>query len=368
MKRSYVWSLVVALAAAAWLASGTVWPSGGTKEPASENAGTPGHEAAATARKAPFRVEVITARLEEWRRELILSGHTEAAQVLTVRARTAGQVLETPLAEGAAVEPGDLLCRLDAADRPARLAAARAALASAAHELAAGRRLFAQGHIPESRLKQLEALHEAAAAQVRQLEQEMAYLTVTSPIPGVLSKQMAKVGDVLAPGGACAEVVRLDPLKVVAAASETEAARIRLQARATAELVDGTELTGRITYIAPKADPLTRTFRVEMTAANPDMQAKAGMTARLRIALAPVPAALVPLSALVLADDGQVGVQVVDADARVRFVPVEVLSEGHEGARVKGLPDGAQVIVSGQYYVVPGQKVEPVPYRPLEKG
>ncbi len=105
-----------------------------------------------------------------------------------------------------------------------------------------------------------------------------------------------------------------------------------------------------------------------MTAANPGMEAKAGMTARLRIALVPVPAALVPLSALVLADDGQVGVQVVDADARVRFVPVEVLSEGREGARVRGLSDGARVIVSGQYYVVPGQKVEPVPYQPLEKG
>ncbi len=272
MRRSYIWSLVVALAAAAWLASGTVWPSGGGKgtagagaeeaRSAAETAEMADAAGEQTGRRAPLKVEVIVARVTDWRPVLTLSGHTEAEQVLTVRARTAGQVLETPLAEGATVKPGDLLCRLDAADRPARLAAAPAALASAAHELDAGRRLFAQGHIPESRLKQLEALHEAAAAQVRQLEQEMAYLTVSSPIPGVLSKQMAKVGDVLAPGGACAEVVRLDPLKIVAAASEREVAQIRPQAEASAVLADGTELTGRITYIAPKADPLTRTFRV----------------------------------------------------------------------------------------------------------
>ncbi len=369
MKRSYLWSAGVALAAVAWLASGRIWPAGGSKadDAATIETTSPGRKTISS-RKAPFRVEVIIARREEWTPKLSLSGHTEAAQVLVVRARTTGQVLETPLAEGDPVTAGALLCRLDAADRPARLAAARAALASAAHELAAGKRLFAGGHMPESRLKQLKARYEAAAAQVRRLETELRYLAITSPIPGVLSRQLARVGDVLAPGAPCAEVVRLDPIKVVAMASEREVARIRPQAAATATLVDGTTLTGRITYIAPRADTATRTFRVEMTAPNPDGRAKAGMTARLSIRLPPRKVARVPLSALVLNDAGEVGVHVVDENNRVRFVRLEVLSEGRQGARVRGLADGARVIVSGQYYVVPGQRVEPVPFAPFGKG
>jgi multidrug efflux system membrane fusion protein len=358
-----MWSLVVALAAAAWLASGQVWPGDGGDRGRAVRAGKTEAEERQGPRRPPFRVEVMAARVEAWRPVLSLSGHTEASQRLMVRARTAGQVLTTPRREGERVRPGDLLCRLDAADRPARLAAARAALASAEHELKAGKRLFARGHVPESRLRQLEALHRAALAQVRQLEEEMSRLEITSPIPGVLARQLARIGDVLAPGGPCAEVVRLDPLKVVATASEREVAEIRTGMAAMAELVDGRRLSGRISYVAPRADAATRTFRVEMTAANPGPAARAGMTARLVIRLAPRQAALVPLSALVLNDAGEVGLHVVGDDRQVRFLKVDVLAEGREGARVAGIEDGALVIVSGQYYVVPGQQVAPVPFR-----
>jgi len=137
--------------------------------------------------------------------------------------------------------------------------------------------------------------------------------------------------------------------------------------RASAELVTSQRLSGRLTYIAPQADPATRTFRVEMKAANPEARARAGVTASLRISLPPRPSALLPLTAIGLNDDGILGVHVVRSDDTVEFLPVEVLRQDRDGARVAGVPDGARVIVTGQYYVLPGQKVEPVPFRPARK-
>ncbi len=369
MKRSTLWAGLFALAAIGWLASGEI----DLRADGSRN------HSATTVRKEgfavdngeknrqPFRVEVIRATVEPWRDTLILPARSEAAETVIIRARTTGTVEKTPVEEGAKVRKGGILCRLDMADRRARLDAARAALESARHDYEAGRKLYEAGHLSDARLKQLRSLYEQARANVAQLELDITYTEVRAPFSGILSRQIARTGALLAPGDPCAELVRLDPLKIVASASERESAALKKGMRASAELVTGQRLSGRLTYIAPQADSATRTFRVEMKAANPEARARAGVTASLRISLPPRPSALLPLTAIGLNDDGILGVHVVRPDDTVEFLPVEVLRQGRDGARVAGVPDGARVIVTGQYYVLPGQKVEPVPFRPARK-
>ncbi len=368
MKRSWLWAGLFALAAAGWLASGQAGlpTAGGPPAPAPGRQKPP--QTKPQTKERPFRVEVLPARISERRAVLTFSAHTEAGETVMARARTGGVVLETPAEEGAAVKKGDVLCRLDPGARPARLAAAKAAAASALRDYRAGTRLHAGGHMPQARLKQLRAALDAAQAQVRQIELEIGYTQVRAPLDGVLARQAAKRGDLLAPGAPCALVVSLDPLKVTADASEREVGRLARGMTAKARLVTGETLRGRITFIAPQAEAATRTFRIEMTAPNPALRARAGVTARLSVPLPPVKAALTPLAAVGLNDAGELGVHIVRADDTVAFVPVRVLEETREGAWVKGLQEGARVIVSGQHYVLPGQKVTPVPFRPGGKG
>ncbi len=370
MKRSVLWAGLFALAATAWLASGQVdlWGGGHARRtaPAMQQDGSA--DANAEKEQRLFRVEVIRAKVKPWRGSLDLPAHSEAAESVVIRARTSGTVEETPINEGAHVQKGDILCRLDMGDRKSRLAAAKAALESARHDYEAGRKLNATGHLSEARLKQLHSLFEQARSNVRRLELDIRYTEVRAPFSGILSRQIARTGTLLATGDPCAELVQLDPLKIIASASEREISGLAMDMPATADLVTGEKLTGQLTYIAPKADPVTRTFRVEMKAANPGGRARAGVTARLRVTLPPVPTALVPLTAVGLSDEGILGVHVVQSDDTVAFLPVKVLRQGRTGARISGIPDGARVIVSGQYYVLPGQKVEAVPFRPKKKG
>ena len=364
MKRSWIWAGFFALVSVAWLASGEIRLGAQQRPPAREARTAP---AAKPAGEEPFKVEVITAHVTPRRAQLKLAAHTEASEAVMVRARTGGEVLETPGREGAAVRKGDVLCRLDEGPRPARLAAARAAAASARRDYEAGRKLFAGRHIPESRLKQLRALLDTALAQVRQYELDLSYTVIRAPISGILARQAAKRGDLLTPGAPCARIVALDPLKVIANASEREVGGIRAGQKATARLITGRELQGTISYIAPQADPATRTFRVELTARNPGGAARAQVTADLVIPLPARPAALVPLAAVILDDNGALGVHVAGPDGVVAFYPVKVLRETRRGAWVSGVPDGAKVIVSGQYYVLPGQRVKAVPFTPLKE-
>ena len=67
--------------------------------------------------------------------------------------------------------------------------------------------------------------------------------------------------------------------------------------------MDGRRLDGVI-RVARRADPATRTFRVELEAPNADLARVAGATVRLVIALPPRPAHRLPPSILVLNKTG----------------------------------------------------------------
>lgn len=108
------------------------------------------------------------------------------------------------------------------------------------------------------------------------------------------------------------------------------------------------------------ADAATRTFRIEASLANPDGALRDGVTSVLDIPLPASRAHLLPGSALVLRDDGNVGVRAVDAGNKVVFHPVKIVADAPDGVWVAGLPDTLDLIVRGQDYVVEGASVEPV--------
>ena len=69
---------------------------------------------------------------------------------------------------------------------------------------------------------------------------------------------------------------------------------------------------------------------------------------------------LISPAVLTLADDGRVGVRIVDAGDVARFVPVEILADSEEGVWVSGLEHGDRLITVGHEFVKDGQKVRPV--------
>jgi multidrug efflux system membrane fusion protein len=297
--------------------------------------------------------------IEEAQRPYVISGRgrTEANRTVIVRAETAGPVAATPAREGSFVTRGTVLCRISTDARQATLDQARALQRTRQLEKQASDRLATQGYRSQTQVLQAQANLDGANAQVRQAEVLLDQVNIRAPFSGVFDRREAEIGTYLAPGGACGTMIQLDPLIIISDVAERDVSGIRVGATATATLVSGEVLSGRVRLVARDADPATRTYRIEIEAPNPGGRSRSGLSAEVRITTGAGPAHLVPATALVLDSAGRQGVRYVIEGDRVAFATVVVLEETPQGVWVSGLRGGARVIVAGQSYVSEGQKV-----------
>lgn len=289
--------------------------------------------------------------------QVMMRGRTEATRAVVVRAETAGVVAAAPATEGSVVARGQVLCRLAVDARQASLDMARASLKSRQLQRQAAAQLAEKGYRSETQVLEAQANLDAAQAQVRQAEILLAQVNVRAPFSGVFDKRDAEIGTYLSPGQPCGTMIELNPLLVVGDVPETAAGRLRVGAPATAVLVSGQTLSGRVRYVSRDADPQTRTYHVEVAVPNPQMNVRSGLSAELRIGAGAGPAHLVPVSTLVLDTAGRQGVRHVLPDGRVAFAPVTVQEETPQGMWVSGLNGPVRVITVGQSFVADGQKV-----------
>jgi len=332
---------------------------------------------------------------------VVLRGQTEAYREVDLRAETSGQIISEPLRKGNFVDEGQLLCKLDPGTREAalteaksRLSAARASVPEARARVEEARSRLEEAQINEnaaarlseggfasqtrlasaratlrsaeaavetarSGLEGANAQIEAAQAAVASAQKEIERLTMTAPFAGLLESDTAELGSLLQPGALCATVIQLDPAILVGFVPETEVDRIKLGAPAQAELASGGTVSGEVTFLSRQADQTTRTFRVEIRVANPDLTLRDGQTAEIVISADGTPAHLLPQSALTLNDEGTLGVRLVTKDNEAAFTAVKLMRDTTSGVWLTGLPDQANVIVIGQEYVNDGVKVNP---------
>ncbi|MEM1004767.1 MAG: efflux RND transporter periplasmic adaptor subunit [Pseudomonadota bacterium] len=372
--------------------------------PASDSA-APDAEAA---ERDAIGVVVLRSVAREIDSAVLLRGQTKANRQVEVLAETTSTVVSEPKRRGAFVEAGDLLCELDPGTRPASLAEAAAGKLEAesripeaearleeAHALVdeaeinllAARKLSETGFGSETRRVSSEAAMrsaeagvksaeagleatragiEAAAAEVQAAEREIGRLTILSPFKGLLESDTAELGSLMQPGALCATVIQLDPIKLVGFVPETEVNRVQVGSTASAQLVSGRQVEGRVTFLSRSADETTRTFEVEITVPNTDLTIRDGQTATIRIAAEGAKAHLLPQSALTLNNLGQLGIRSVGAGNVVDFKPVRVLRDTAQGIWVGDLPETTDIIVVGQEFVTRGVVVNPTYREPGE--
>ncbi len=359
MKASYFWAFGFALLIAGWFISGDPSLVGLDMQPLYKASA----KAEPVAEKKPdteklFRVEVKLFKSRIRNSSLMVHGRTEIDKKITVRARTPGIVEQAPLKEGDRVKAGQLLCRLDMKDRKARLAEAKARMASARRDYYATSKLAQRKFASIAKQASDKARYDAAVAAVEQIELEMKWVNITAPIDATVTELQGEQGSYLQPGQACATLSVFDPILVSAQVGERDISKLKTGQSGTAKLVTGEKVAGTLSFISPNADIATRTFKVEMKVDNHDHSLRDGVTAEITFPLPDVKAHLLPAGIIGLNDAGVIGVKLVDEKDRVKFYPVKILGQTRKGSWVSGLPDQARIIINGQDYVLEGQMVE----------
>jgi RND family efflux transporter MFP subunit len=261
----------------------------------------------------------------------------------------------------------------------AKLAEGDASLTKARLDLERARTLFASDSLTKPELDAAQSAFDAAAARIAAARADLelalsalADCALVAPSAGVILERKIEVGTLAAVGTVGFVIGDLSSVKARFGIPDNAIASIRLgdAIDVTVEGVGATTFAGRVTAIAPAADPQSRVFDVEVTIPNRDGRLRPGMIGtvalnqRASAATALSRPLAVPLTAVVRAERGatEFAVFVVErhngADvARVRHVELgEVM--GNAIAVTKGISPGDRIVVSGATLVADGEEVK----------
>jgi len=304
-----------------------------------------------------------------------------------VRARVSGILLERRYDEGARVEAGEVLFRLDPDPFRAQVAQAQAALAVQEASLSQARRqrdqilpLF-ERNLASVRdrdnaltaFESAEAAVAAARAALRTAELELSYTDVRAPISGLTSREVRSEGSLVTAGddsSLLTYIVQADRLYAEIAVTDSDAELVRAalasdhggqvgvsiadaQGRAIAAM-------GTIEFVSPRIDDATGTVAIRAVLDNPDGIVP-GRIVRARVEGVSIANSLVIPKRAVMHGAQGAYVWTVEAGGQPVPTPVELGAlAGNDVVVTAGLTAGARVIVDGVLKVRPGSPVNAV--------
>jgi len=218
----------------------------------------------------------------------------------------------------------------------------------------------AQIGVDSAKLKQAKAQVLQSQASLKQLEEQLAYTTITAPMDGVILSRDVEIGDAVSSIlvlGSTATLVMTEgdvgQVYVQGKVDEADIAHVYLgqPARIKVESFRYRVFNGKVTKIAPlgvEKDNVT-TFEVRVSIDNPGGELKANMTANAEILLDEHKGVLtVPENAVSYDNQKNASVQVPDSNQKEgwRKVPVQVgLSNGSVTEILSGLKEGDKVVL-----------------------
>jgi HlyD family secretion protein len=218
----------------------------------------------------------------------------------------------------------------------------------------------AQITVDQSKLHQAQAQVEQAQSSLKQLEEQLSYTTITSPMDGVILSRDVELGDavssILVMGSTATLVMTIGDVRQVyvqGKVDESDIGKVYLgqTARIKVESFKDKTFLGKVTRIAPlgvEKDNVT-TFEVRVSIDNPGGELKANMTANAEILLEEHKNVLtVPEQAVIYDKDRNASVEVPDPNQKKGRRKVDIkagISNGTKTEVLAGLKSGDTVIL-----------------------
>jgi len=307
-------------------------------------------------------VRTLAVSEEDYTQQIRIRGRTQAFRHVMVRAEEPGKLISEPVARGARVSQGDVLCELAIDARDANLSESLSRLEQTQFEYRASLDLQKRGLQSEVIVAQQKAAVSAAEAAVSRAELALARTKILAPFDGVVETRSVELGDLLNVGAVCASVLDDSPMLLVGLVPEQNITALEVGSLVEAELGTGMRISGHVTYLARAADTSSRSYRIEVEVDNSNTNIREGITAELLVDAQDLRAHQIPSSALTLDDTGEIGVKILDRNNVVQFQRVNIIGDSsnrlNPGVWVTGLSGSTTLVTIGQEIVFPGQRVD----------
>jgi multidrug efflux system membrane fusion protein len=294
-------------------------------------------------------------------------GTCTAAETVQVQAQISGQIISRNFEDGADVQKGDVLFRIDPRPFEAALASAQADAALAHATLARQTELRSKAVVAGQDYDTAMANAMKADAAVKSAQVNLDYCTIRSPIDGRTSIRNVDVGNLVGPSSPPLVMVqRLDPIYTDFIIAEPDLPLVRQHLNgAPLQVLTSTEndklppRVGELTFIDNAVQPGAGTVRARATTENHDRALWAGQFVRVRLILQTLKnAVLVPSSAVQIGQNGPyVFVVKSDSTLDLRQVKPGQKQEGDTTVITEGVKPAEVVVTRGQLQLAPGMKV-----------
>ena len=315
----------------------------------------------------------------------------EASNTVEIRPQVGGILYQQAALEGTPVKRGQPLFEIDPQPYAAALAQAQAALAQAqaaeaqaVRDLARARPLTAIDALSQKELDaaiaadaSTQAQVKAAEAAVKTAELNLGYTRVRSPIDGVMSRALIRIGGVVtAYTTLLTTVYQTDPMYANFSVGEQRLLQLQRELGRPLDqqnpsqrqfrilLADGSEygLPGKMNFVDAAVDLRTDTLAVRLTVPNPRQFLHAGQYVRVVVATRESPnALLVPQRAVQVLQDKNY-VWIVDGAGAAQQRDVKMgQQQGGDWVVEGGLAPGDVVVVDGTQKLKSGTHVRAEP-------
>ena len=332
---------------------------------------------------APVPVDVMRAEKASFPVYLRGLGSIQSFNMVTVRSRVDGEIVQVNFKEGQTVSEGDLLVQIDPRPYQAMLDQAtakrgqdEAMLANAKLDLQRVETLIRSASPAASRqqldtqtslVNQFTAQVAADEASIRSAQVQLDYTGIHSPIAGRVGFALVTLGNVVHANDTTGivTITQTDPIAAVFTAPEDQLQAIHEAFNAgpvevAAQDAGGgaTLATGTLAVINNQVDQATGTIQLKASFENKDNKLWPGQSVSTQLLLRTLQnVVVIPDEALQRGPSGFF-VYVIGDDNKATMKPVKVGQLDHEGAVItSGIEAGEKLVVSGQYRLQNGTTV-----------
>jgi len=317
----------------------------------------------------PNAVTSTVAKTESWEPIISSVGNVAPVQGVTLSNEIEGTIDKIAVENGALVKAGDLLLHLDTSVEEAQLASAHARLEWAELQRKRAAELREKQTVSQAELDQALSQVEQAKADAKALQATIDKKSIRAPFDGRVGIRSVNLGQFIQRGVALIPLQKLNPIYVNFYVPQRQIPDIRTgqTVNVTVDAYGERTFPGKVSAINPEVDSSTRNIFVQALLENPDELLRAGMFARVDVALpASTSAVVLPSTSIAYAAYGN-SVFIVEKmkskegaeylGVRQQFVKLGP-TRGDLISILDGVKAGEQVVTSGVFKLRNGVPVE----------
>jgi RND family efflux transporter MFP subunit len=302
------------------------------------------------------------------------SGEVRGRYETALGFRVPGKIIARHVETGTRVKAGDLLMQVDPKDIQEAVTAARAQVSAAEsqYKLAADlltrfKALYKQDYMSKAEIDRYQnsadsarAVLKQARAQLTQASNQLTYCDLRADDDGVVLDVRAEAGQVVAAGMPVVIMTKGDLREVEIFVPENQVAQFEPGAVFSVNFwaLPDLKVKGRLRYVSPVADPITRTFKTRITLIDPPDTVRLGMTASAaNVEPKAAGSIFIPLSAVYQTGDSAMVWVIKDNKTTLQKVKLGQTGQGEEIQVAEGLAPGDEIVTTGVHKLSQGQQV-----------